>query len=68
MRKPAIPTTAVADRSTQVILNAVKENIEIMTGARPGVGPILTLSAAATNAEIVAKINEIIARLNFSGE
>lgn len=68
MRKPAIPSTAVADRSAQMILNAMKENIEIMTGARPGVGPILTLPASATNAEIVTKINEIIARLNFSGE
>lgn len=68
MRKPAIPSTAVADRSTQMILSAMKENIEIVTGVRPGVGQLTGLSSTATNAEIIAKINEIISRLNFSGE
>jgi len=68
MRKPSIPATAVADRSTQMILTAMKENIEIMTGARPGVGQLTGLASDATNAEIIAKINELVARLNFSGE
>lgn len=48
-------------------LDAIQENIEIITGSRPNIGPIAQLPATATNAEVVAKVNELIARLNFNG-
>jgi hypothetical protein len=40
---------------------AVKENIEVITGRRQG--GILPLASTAGTAEIIAKINEIIARI-----
>lgn len=54
MRKPAIPHPPMGDRFSQ----AVKENLEILTGRRSA--PIVGLPATATTAEIIAKINEII--------
>jgi len=41
----------------------MKENIEIINGSREGL--LATLPADATLSQAVAKINEIIVRLNF---
>lgn len=65
-KKPGIPTVNVQDRTLNQAILAMKENIEIITGARLGVGEIKTLAAPATNDQLVAKINEIITRLNVS--
>jgi hypothetical protein len=69
MKKPGIPAAhgGVVDSNLQRMLVAMKENLEIITGARPQVGEIAQLSSTATTADIIAKINEIISRLNFSG-
>jgi len=64
MKKPAIPSTlSIQDRSIATILGPIKENIEILTGVREGL--LLPLPTDATTADAVAKINEIILRLNF---
>jgi hypothetical protein len=68
MKKPGIPTVITSDRALTALLIAVKENVEIITGARPQIGKIQKLTPAATTDEIVAKLNEIISRLNFDGE
>lgn len=65
-KKPGIPSVNFADRTLNQAISAMKENIEIITGARLGVGELHTLEPTATNAQIIAKINEIIARLNVS--
>jgi hypothetical protein len=67
IKKPAIPPYSSSDKTLTQVLNAVRENIEIMTGVRNGTSQINQLPTAATNAEIVVKINEIIAALNYSG-
>ena len=65
MKKPAIPTTlSIQDVSIATILRPMKENIEILTGIRNGA--IEHLPTDATLAQTVAKVNEIIARLNFN--
>lgn len=65
MKKPAIPTTlSIQDASIATILRPIKENIEIITGVREGA--IAQLPTDATLAQTVAKINEIITRLNFN--
>jgi len=65
MKKPAIPTTlSIQDASIATILRPMKENIEIITGIREGA--ITKLPTDATLAQTVAKINEIISRLNFN--
>lgn len=67
-KKPGIPSVSLQDQSLNTVVNALKENIEIITGSRIGVGEIRSLGAPATNEQIVSKINEIIGRLNVSGK
>ena len=63
IKKPGIPSIpATVSRELFPVLISMKENIELLTGGRGG--NIDQLSASATTAEIVAKINEIIVRLN----
>lgn len=66
-KKPAIPILNSQDRTLNQVLAAVKENIEVITGARAGSAQIATLDSTATTAQIIAKINEIIGRLNYDG-
>ena len=63
IKKPGIPSIpATVSGELFPVLISMKENIELLTGVRGG--NIDQLSASATTAEIVAKINEIIVRLN----
>lgn len=62
IRKPSIPAVVVPDRRLSTLLNPIKQNIEILTGVRGG--KIDYLADTATVDEAVAKINEIIDRLN----
>ena len=54
VRKPAVPQAPKGDR----FASALKETLEIYKGARGT--PIVHLSTSATDAEIIAKINEIL--------
>lgn len=64
MRKPAIPSTnLIQDKTIATVIGPLKENIEILTGVREGL--IQPLTSDATLVQAVAKINEIILRLNF---
>lgn len=62
-RKPAIP--AVTPTNIGNSIGAIKETIEIITGARGG--ELAKLSTTATTADIITKINQIVVRLNASG-
>lgn len=66
-KKPAIPFYTSEDRSLTMAMSAIKENIEVITGARAGSGQIDLLPSTASTAQIIAKINEIIGRLNYDG-
>jgi hypothetical protein len=57
-KKPAIPSP-----DTSGFDEAVKENLEIITGRRPKVAKIEKLATTATTADIITKINEVINRL-----
>lgn len=67
MKKPGIPAVNIPDQQLAQILSALKENVEIITGARPQVPQIEQLPAATDMNNVVAKINEIITRLNARG-
>lgn len=56
-----IPSTAGIDPVIRRVLDPIKENVEQLRGRRGG--KIEALSDAATTAEIIAKINAIIDRL-----
>jgi hypothetical protein len=68
MKKPAIPVYTSTDKTLTSALTAMKENIEIINGSRPGTNPIQSLSSTATTEDIITKLNEIIAVLNFTGK
>lgn len=61
-KKPSIPALLeVEDDAARAALDALRENIEIITGRR---GTLITkLGATATTSAIIQKINEIIDRL-----
>jgi hypothetical protein len=67
-RKPGIPAVNTPDRTLNQAISAIKENIETINGARIGIGEIVTLDPTASLSDVVSKINEIIARLNASGQ
>lgn len=67
LKKPSIPMVQTPDRTLSLAIAAIKENIEIMNGSRGNIGAMSQLPATATNDEIIAKINEVVARLNFNG-
>lgn len=67
IRKPGIPAVNTTDRTLNQSIAAIKECVEIITGARVGVTEIHTLGATATLSEVISKVNEIIQRLNASG-
>lgn len=61
-RKAGIPAVRNSDPNTYAVLQALKENVERITGMRGG--SIAELSVSAGTVEIVRKLNEVIARLN----
>ena len=66
MKKPAIPSTmGVSDPVARNLLSALKENVEIISGARGG--EIQSLPSNATLSDVISKINEIIGKMNSSG-
>lgn len=62
MKKPQIPAVPPVEPNLAAVLRTMKQNIEIMNGSREG--RIAALPTSATNADIIAKVNEIIDRLN----
>lgn len=61
MRKPTI-VVVTRDPTLRPTLDAIKENIEILTGQRRnGIKP---LPATASLADVIAKVNQIIDRLD----
>lgn len=67
-KKPGIPAINLPDRTLNQVLNAIRENIGIITGAIQGVGESSQLSSSATLADVIVKLNEIIVKLNASGK
>lgn len=57
-KKPALPSPNAPGFD-----EAVKENLEIITGRRPNVPKVAKLASTATTADIIKKINEILDRL-----
>lgn len=61
MKKPAIPPAPNTDTARTRFDSAVKERLEIIGGERNG--RIQALKSSATLADTIAKINEIINRI-----
>lgn len=67
IKKPGIPAVNTTDRTLNQSIAAIKECMEIITGARVGIPEIHTLGATASLSEVISKVNEVIQRLNASG-
>ncbi len=67
-KKAAIPYVNSPDRAVNQALAALKENVEIMNGSRPGYGMLPLLAPTATLAQVITAMNRIIDRLNYNGE
>lgn len=68
IKKPGIPSIYTQDLHLAATLTAMKENIEIITGARAKTTTIAQLSGTADLTAVISKINEVIARINYTGE
>lgn len=67
MKKPSIPATSGLPSEIARVVEPIKANVEIMTGARPGLVPLTTLGSDATLSDVITKINQILSRINQSG-
>jgi hypothetical protein len=67
MKKSAIPSVLSLDQELARVLEPIKNNLEIITGARPGTKEITKLATTATLTDVIAKVNEVVARLNQNG-
>jgi hypothetical protein len=67
IQKPGIPVVQTQNRTMDLAFASIKENLELITGARPSIGKIQKLPVTATLDDVVAKVNEIVSRLNFDG-
>jgi hypothetical protein len=63
MKKTAIPLPEEA--ANRRVLLAIKQNLDVITGAVQGEMAVLT--SGATLADVIKALNEIIVRLNRSG-
>jgi len=62
MKKPSIPQVPRGDSPQRTLFDsAVKESLEVITGKRGG--SVKPLEPDATLAEVVARFNELVARL-----
>ena len=68
IKKPGIPSIYTQDLHLASALTAMKENIEIITGARAKTAPVSKLADTADLTAVISKINEVIARINYTGE
>jgi hypothetical protein len=61
MKKPAIPQVPPLNQPRAIFDRSVKETLEIITGRRDG--KVQPLPSDASQADMLAKINELINRL-----
>jgi hypothetical protein len=67
MKKPAIPPTSTLPLDVARVLEPIKANVEIMSGARPGSTALSPLPATATLEQVITQLNAILSRINQSG-
>lgn len=65
-RKPAITTFGLEPELSRAI-EPIRQSIEMLTGARSGIKELRGLGSEATLKDVISKLNEVISRLNASG-
>ncbi len=67
MRKPSIPATGNLSQELARVIEPLKANVELITGARPGAVSIDPLPATATLSDVITQVNLILSRIEHSG-
>lgn len=67
MKKPAIPATSSLPAEIARIVEPIKQNVELMNGARPGSTALTPLATTASLADVIAKVNQLISRIDQNG-
>lgn len=67
MRKPSIPPTSMLPLDIARVVEPMKQNIELISGARPGAVSINPLPETATLADCINQLNLILSRIEHSG-
>ena len=60
----AVPPVTSAEPSVQAFSEAVRYNLQVIAGQQQGVKPLQALPQTATLAEVIAALNQVIARLS----
>ena len=63
MRKPAIPRVSTGDATARAAFDAIKQTLDQITGQAANVTRLEPLPASATLSQVIARVNEITARL-----
>lgn len=66
-RKPSISISGLPSNMARPFEN-MKQSIEMITGARPGMKELVGLPNDATLFDVVHTLNKVIARINASGK
>jgi len=67
MKKPAIPPTSTLPLEIARVVEPIKANVEIMSGARPGSIKLSALPTTASLSDVVAQLNAVLSRINQAG-
>lgn len=63
MSKPAIPRVAALRPDVDLALGAIKQTLDEITGQARNVDRLEPLATTATLAQVIARMNEIVARM-----
>jgi hypothetical protein len=63
MKKAAIPTVRTGDSNVDRAIDAIKQNLDVITGQTKGVDKFPPLPPNASLAQVIARVNELVARL-----
>jgi hypothetical protein len=63
MKAPSIPSTQGVPKNVRAVVEPMKQALEHVLGRRPKQPAIAPLAADATLDEVIAKVNELIARV-----
>jgi hypothetical protein len=63
MKKAAIPTVRTGDSNVDRAIDAIKQNLDVITGQTRGVDKFSPLPPNATLAQVITRLNEVVARL-----
>lgn len=66
MKKPAIPPTSTLPLDIARVVEPLKQNVELITGARPGSISLSPLPTTATLSDVIVQLNKLLSRVEHN--